>query len=307
MNESLDVFKNIKEGQTINLEFGKTYDFSNQKGYKLPNGVTINGNSAKIKCHYDTDFSRQPFYFDDGSHNIAFKNCRFDLKNHNVLVLQGRNFLFQDCSIVKGSNGIGIGRGIAGLMIQNLKDEGEFSGNAFGFFGSGASRPNSNITILNSNIKYGSTGEHVYRFHFVDGVHVEGGTLNCFDGKHALNIRDGRNITIKKVVVNAPTVIGPLELEGEEDKKLDDVLFDSCELNGWNAIYSGVTNLRVINCKGIAEKGSYCWSVRKPFGNRKQAEGIIKDSSFIYKGKGELVAGNKAETVKFINVKFEKR
>ena len=264
----------------------------------------MNGNGATIKCHYATDFSRQPFKFSDASKNITFKNVRFDLKNKNILVLQGTNIKFLNCSIVKGSNGIGLGRGVQNLLVDSLKDEGAFSGNAFGFFGSGATRPNRNLVFKNCHIKYGSTGEHIFRFHASENVTVD----NCFldnskspVGKHSLNLRDGKDFLITNCYVNAPTPIGGLELPGEENKTLSNVTFRNTQLNGWIAVYSGVSNLLIENCSGIVEKGSYVFSCRKPFGNRQWATGTIRNSSFTYAGGKFITQGSK---LKLENIKF---
>jgi hypothetical protein len=296
-------FTNLKPNKKVNLET-KVYDFSDMKGIKLPPGVTIDGHGATIKCHYNEDFSRQPFMFDDASKFNTFRNIRWDLKNNNVLILQGTGHQFINCSIVKGSNGVGIGRGVDRLTVDKLRDEGAFSGNAFGFFGSGASRPNSNIIITNSNIQFGSTGEHCYRFHSVDNVRVEGGHIATFNGKHPVNIRDGKNVTVKNCVLTGPIVIGPLELTGEEDKAMQSVYITDCFINGYILVYSGVTDLLLEKNKVSTSTGSYCISFRKPFGNRKEAAGIVRNNEFEYVGVGKLMSGNKSQQVLFTDNTF---
>lgn len=272
----------------------QTYDFTGQPSVLLGQNIIIEGNGATIKDR--TTAYHAPFVFNQKTKNVVFKNIRFDLKVKNILEPHGVDIKFINCVIASGSNGIATLKGVKNFVVDGLIDEGQFSGNAFGCFAGAsayAGMYNENLTFTNCKITHGSSGEHILRFHNTKNLLVK----NCFldnsrspVGKHALNLRDGMDFVIDNVTNNAPIPIGGLEIPGEEHKTLVNVKITNSKLNGWIAVYSGVSGLIIDKCTGVATKGSYMFSFRKPFGQRLQGQGTVTNSQFTYKG-GKWLAG----------------
>lgn len=299
-------------GSIIYAERGKVYDFLgkqidlNGKTNIIIKSLPGHGTPAIIKYNKRHEY-KSPYWINRSS-NIIFEDVLFDVGEDNtVVVSDATNVKFINCKTQNGGLFKAHLGGVDGLTVENLEVLTPFYGN-IGYSG-GSSKANKNFTITNSKCLYQSQNEHIFRFHNLEGLLVEGCTLDnskAPEGGHPLNLRDGKDFVIKNNKITGPIVVGPLEIAGNESKSLVNVTFENNEINGYIFIYSGVSNFSFNNTKGKSYSSGYVFNVKKPWGSRTDATGKIQNSNMYYiTDKGQFINYVKPTKVKLVNNMFQ--
>lgn len=303
-----------KDGQTIDLERGKTYECTNAAGVIVQaSGVHIRavgtGAPPKIKFH-GKDWAGV-FNIPREEKDITIEGLVFsDLGSMNLGIMPScANLTLRKLGVEKGG-GLAIFHGVRKALVEDCYADNMVDRN-FVYLGAdqtgGKFVSNTDVTFRRVRCN-GSKYEHGIRVHAGNNISFYQCILNNVaspQGKQALNLRDGVNHLVQDCKIAGKSVLGPLgdkngglydPAGAERDRKLalrlKGLKIVGSTFTNWIILEAGLEGLDMQDTCVKATEDGFVFLIEKEYGPRKLAAGSMKNVKTNYIGSGAFSKGS---------------
>jgi hypothetical protein len=191
---------------------------------------------------------------------IALDQCqRWQLRNVGIINSGRETYAFSlgatsgvwfDGVSLQGGVGLALLQGAKHTRIESCYQPADQRPSGYWCY-AGSTTSNDDLQVFNNVVCGTRNGNlHVLRLHHSWDVEIAGNylqnprpdpTINDWWAQ-ALNLRDGGRMSVHDNVIDGTTQVGPLDLQGDWDKRLDGVTFKNNVFQDWMVLNSGLLN-----------------------------------------------------------------
>jgi hypothetical protein len=244
--------------------------------------------------------------------NVTVSNINFDVTNSaagawSVTCYKARGVTLKNCVFtgtklkfdgVQSTSAAGVT--IDSCTFDTTEHYSTYAGSADGVTQS------SNLTILNST--YRGAGEHCVRTHGLDGLLVDSCTVDNtwdrYNGYHggALNIRDGKNVVVRKTTVYGSFGLGPLP-QSPATMWLDGVSVTDCKTFGsYFAIEPNTINVKIDGLELHSDQSGNALNIKGATGGKVDPTGTVANVRWEYAGGRGAFCNHMVPSIAWANI-----
>jgi hypothetical protein len=289
-----DALAHARDGDTVQLDAG-AYDLG---GVSLSTGRSITITCAtRATIRYvspaGSKYVQQALML-SGS-NVTVENIDFDVTNSAVgawciTAYRARGVTIKNCTFggramkfdaVQQTSTIGLT--VDGCTFDTTEHYSAYAGSA-----DGGKTSSADLKILNSTFR--GAGEHCVRTHGLDGLLIDGCTVdntwdryNAYHGG-ALNLRDGRNFVVKNTTVYGSFGLGPLP-QSPATVWLDGVTVTNCrEFGGYFAIEPNTKGVKIDGLELHSDQSGNALNIKGAVNGKADPAGAVTNVRWEYAG-----------------------